>query len=72
MTLEYAQGVAEDLARREGQRSFIDPAAAWRRQPASTKQLETLAAWGVPFDMAITRGEASDLMTAQLAKWTRR
>jgi ATP-dependent helicase IRC3 len=73
LTQEYAMGFAEDEARELGAGSLIDPNAAWRKAPASTKQIETLRKFRVAFDESkITKGEASDLMTLAIAdfrKW---
>lgn len=41
-TLEYAQGIAEDHARRTGVGTIADPEAPWRTHPASQKQLQAL------------------------------
>jgi ATP-dependent helicase IRC3 len=65
LPLEYAQGIAEDRARRMGGSRLADPNAAWRRRPASVRQLDTLRRWGVLGARAsLTAGEASDMISA--------
>ena len=43
MPLDYAQGIAESIARKEGALTLIEPSARWKGQPASVKQLAYLA-----------------------------
>jgi hypothetical protein len=64
LPLGYAQGFAEDEARRLGKLIILDPQAPWRRDPASARQLELLARLGVPSTAELTKGEASELITA--------
>jgi superfamily II DNA or RNA helicase len=68
VSLEYAQGIAEDVARQENVGALIDPNARWRQAPASDKQLAALVKWGVAIPReGLTKGEASDLMTIAMA-----
>jgi superfamily II DNA or RNA helicase len=71
LTLEWAQGVAEDIAREAKARALTDPAAAWRNTPASERQLEALRRWKVAIPAGLTKGEASDLMTLAVARRAR-
>ena len=64
LPLGYAQGVAEDRARQMGAERLVDPGAAWRRKPASEKQLDVLRRRRIPVAYTITAGEASDLIAA--------
>jgi hypothetical protein len=65
LPLEYAQGIAEDRARLMGGSRLADPHAAWRRRPASAKQLDVLRRWGLLGGRVdLTAGEASDLISA--------
>jgi hypothetical protein len=68
LDLGYAQGWAEDHARRPGAGRLIDRAASWRMDPASDKQLETLRRCRVPVRPGLTKGEAADLLTAVFAR----
>ena len=64
LPLGYAQGVAEDRARQMGAERIADPGAAWRRRPASEKQLAVLYRRCIRVARDITAGEASDLIAA--------
>ena len=65
LPLDYAQGIAEDHARRLGGERLADPNAAWRQRPASVKQLDVLRRWGlIGARSSLTAGEASDLISA--------
>jgi len=68
LTVEYAQGVGEDLARSLVAPVLIDRTAPWRAQPASAKQLEALRRCRVRHLPTITKGEAGDLLTAAIAR----
>lgn len=65
VSLELATGISEDHARRNGAGTLIDPRAAWRSEPATDKQLARLRFMGLAPHPAITKGEASDLITRQ-------
>lgn len=60
LTIGYAQGVAEDYARRYG-KAFSRRDAAWRDLPATEKQLTLLEKLGLG-SFGITRGQASDML----------
>src|SRR5439155_16576911 len=68
LPLDYAQGTGEDYARRLGVGTLVDPAAAWRRAPATARQLEVLRRWRITAPAGLTRGEASDLLSAAFAR----
>jgi hypothetical protein len=62
LPLGYAQGIAEDYARKHAKISYIDKEARWRKDAATPKQLEALTRMGIPHSAEITKGEASKLM----------
>jgi ATP-dependent helicase IRC3 len=63
LPLGYAQGVAEDFARKQGSMILLDPHASWRQDPATDKQVRALRKFGLPFGPNITKGQAADLLT---------
>jgi hypothetical protein len=67
LPLEYAQGVAEDYARRRGARVLVDPRAAWRSRPASDRQRNALRRFRVKAPPQLTAGEASDQLARAIA-----
>jgi hypothetical protein len=62
LPLDYAMGAAEDYARKEGAGVLLDPAARWRNEPASPKQINWLRWKRLPVRPGLTKGEASDIM----------
>lgn len=68
LDLGYAQGCAEDYARGLGAGALVSRTARWRREPATEKQVAALRRWRVPIREGLTRGEASDLLTAAIAR----
>jgi superfamily II DNA or RNA helicase len=62
LPLGYAQGVAEDFARKNAQMAYIDKNAKWREGMATEKQLDALARMGVPTPPGLTKGEAHRLI----------
>lgn len=72
LTQSYALGLAESearqLAKDEGALTLIQPKAKWRKDPASSKQLDTLLRMGVRIPEGITKGQAADLITAKFAE----
>jgi hypothetical protein len=61
--LPYAQGSAEDYARKLGAAALVNPQAPWRQRPASDKQLYLLRKLQIDHDGNLTMGEASDLIS---------
>ena len=51
MPLGYAQGIAEDFARKKTQMVYIDKNAAWRSHPATDRQLAALKSFGIDYDI---------------------
>jgi ATP-dependent helicase IRC3 len=68
LDLGYAHGVAEDFIRRLGAAHLVDSNARWRSQAISDKQRALLARLGIDHDPELSRGEASDLISAALAE----
>lgn len=70
LDLGYAQGVGEDYARSNGDMHLIQRDAPWRGLPATPKQLNALRSWKIePSEFpGLTRGQASDLMTAAVGR----
>jgi hypothetical protein len=68
LDLEYAQGVAEDLVRRLGGAGLARRGAAWRDEAASQGQLTALGRMGLAAPMTMTRGEASELLSLEIAR----
>jgi ATP-dependent helicase IRC3 len=64
LPLSYGQGVAEDFARARGAGGLLNPHARWREEPATAKQIGWLKWKGWPVLGGLTKGEASDLITA--------
>jgi len=64
LSLPYAQGVAEDHARKVGAGGLVNPKAQWRQKEASDKQIWLLRKLHVAPRAGITAGEASDLISA--------
>jgi ATP-dependent helicase IRC3 len=68
LDLGYAHGVAEDFIRRLGTAHLVDANARWRGQGISDKQRALLARLDIDCDRQLSRGEASDLISAALAQ----
>jgi ATP-dependent helicase IRC3 len=67
-TLEYAQGIAEDTARRIGPSVLIARDAPWRREPASPAQLAALRKCRIRARPNLTKEEATELLTVAIAR----
>ncbi|HBQ87545.1 MAG TPA: hypothetical protein DD811_13865 [Syntrophomonas sp.] len=63
----YAQGLAEDYARQHGQ-AFARKDARWTKQKPTVKQMEMLTKLKIQYDPDISRGEAAQLISEQLAR----
>jgi superfamily II DNA or RNA helicase len=68
MTLDWARGVGEEVARMAPEFSRRD--AGWRTRPASDAQLGLLRKLKVKAPAGVTRGDASDLADAHFARRT--
>lgn len=69
VSMEMAQGVAEDYVRKHAAAvALVDSNAAWRRKPPTTKQLRAAAAWHLPVDKTWTAGELSERLDEHIAK----
>lgn len=66
LDLGYAQGIAEDLARKA--KALNNPNAGWAKKAPSEKMLNALKGWRIPADNVTTAGEASELLSAAIAK----
>lgn len=62
VSLEWAQGIAEEEVRSEGAEWLTDPEAPWRKRPAKPKQVAILTRKGL-WTPGMTAGEASDALT---------
>jgi ATP-dependent helicase IRC3 len=61
LPLGYAQGVAEDFARKQGAGGLLNPDARWRSEPASVKQVKWMLWKGIPVPPGLTKGQAWDI-----------
>lgn len=68
LPLSYAQGTAEDYARKVGAAVLADRFAPWRQKPATSRQRVALRKFKVRThaNPALTAGEASDLLTSAI------
>ena len=62
LSLEYAQGVAETIAKKHAS-ALVDSQATWRSAPASERQLSLLRNMDIDLAPQITKGKAADLIT---------
>ena len=67
LDLGFAQGTAEDYARKMGAGKLVDRDATWRKGPVSPGQIETLRRCRIRIAPGLSKGEASDLITAAVA-----
>jgi ATP-dependent helicase IRC3 len=66
-SLAYAQGRAEDFARRLGSGALVNSHAAWRNEPMSNAQRRHLLALRIPVPPGLTKGQAADMIDAAKA-----
>ena len=66
LSLEWAQGTGEDVARQAGAAMLVDRSAPWRSQPATERQLDTLRRMKMRPRPGLTKGEASDLISQKI------
>ena len=64
LPLGYAQGLAEDFARKQGAGGLLNPAARWRSEPVSPKQIAWMRWRGIPVPAGLTKGQAWDIRQA--------
>jgi ATP-dependent helicase IRC3 len=69
LPLTYAQGRAEDFVRSLGLSRLVSADAQWRARPPSESQLSLLRRLGIGVPAALTKGTASDLITAEVGDW---
>lgn len=70
LDIGYAQGVAEQFVTTAEAQQLANPKANWRRPgvPATDRQLETLAKMRIRFEPGISKGQASELISAAIDK----
>jgi hypothetical protein len=68
LPLGYAQGVAEDFARRNVPAAFIAKDARWRGDLATERQLAALMRMGIPIPAGITKGQAHQMIDAAMSE----
>lgn len=70
LDIGYAMGVAEEYLREKASEAMVlvDKSARWRTDQPSQKQLDMLASFGIPVEAGITKGQASELIGAALAR----
>jgi hypothetical protein len=64
LPLNYPMGAAEDFARREGVETLVTRDAWWRSDPATDKQIYILRKFRVVTPDGLTKGQASDMLSA--------
>jgi ATP-dependent helicase IRC3 len=68
-SLELAEGVAEDYARKFGQQHLVNVDAAWRKGPPTAKQVAAAKKWRLPnLTSHRTAGDLSDALSSHVAK----
>lgn len=68
-SIELALGLAEDHVRRAGALHLVDRAAPWRSLQPTPKQLDVLRRLRIRPPSPLTRGTASDLISASVARF---
>lgn len=69
LPLDYALGVAEDWSRKQTTKSaWARKDAAWRAEPATPRQRETLTKFGFTYDGSISKGEAATLLDSKFSE----
>lgn len=66
--LEFAQGVAEDFARRIGAGHLVDPKARWRLARPTAKQRDLCVKMHIDVPVGATKGDVSDLLSTAFAR----
>jgi superfamily II DNA or RNA helicase len=67
LDLSWAQGIAEDLVRSSGNTQVAKKSASWRKVPPTDAQRALLKRLSVPITAKMTKGEASDIISARMA-----
>ncbi len=68
LDIGYAQGVAERYVADAEARQLANPQARWRGQPATEGQIAALVRMRIPHEPGITKGEATELISARIDK----
>lgn len=69
VSLETAQGVAEDYIRKHATNTaLVDANAKWRTRKPSSKMKAACAKWHLPIDPGWNAGQCSDALSAHIAK----
>jgi hypothetical protein len=68
VTMEYAQGVAEDYIRRHGVSHLTAADAPWRARKPSPKAVAAAKKWRLTVDPGWTAGELSEALDAHIAR----
>ncbi|MBI4854880.1 MAG: DEAD/DEAH box helicase [Acidobacteria bacterium] len=68
LSLDYAQGVAQDYVRNLNASILVDADASWRKDPATDKQLALLDKFQINHNQDITKGDAANLISAFFVK----
>jgi superfamily II DNA or RNA helicase len=72
VTLDLAQGVAEDFIRKQGIDALVNLDAPWRQREPTAKQVEAARKWRLRIDPNWTAGELSDALDRHIAQRKRR
>lgn len=67
VSMDLAQGVAEDYIRRQPSSHITTADAAWRKRKPSPKQLGLARRWKLPVDPAWNAGDLADAIDARIA-----
>jgi ATP-dependent helicase IRC3 len=68
MDREMCQGIAENYILKHKGQHLVDGTAAWKSNPATQKQMDTLDRFKVAYEKDITRGEAAEEITKAIAR----
>jgi superfamily II DNA or RNA helicase len=68
VSMEMAQGVADDYVRRHGRARITQADAAWRKAKPSPNQLVAAKKWRMKVDPAWTAGDLSEHLDAHIAR----
>lgn len=70
LDIGYAMGVAEEYLREQASEAMtlVDKTARWRKDTPSEKQLNLMGDLGIPVEAGMTKGQASELIGAALAR----